>query len=101
MPVSERAALLRAELLQSPLDLIPVRSVTQAIHDLKLLKGAIEGLLEMYDAAVARGENDITLAKGAITFFSPIECRLLAWRRGGHREWVRVRAAQKARKPWL
>lgn len=103
MPVSERAALLAHDLMYPPFTLIPevkfgltgTPAYLQNIHDLKLTVGWIRNLITLYERAVARGENNETLAKGANRFFSQIECRVLAWRRGGHQEFVRVLKLQK------
>lgn len=96
MSVSDRIALLRADLMNDPF-----RGVTEAtvassrtIHDIKLTMCAIRSTLEMCDEAYARGETDATLAKGAHLVLSPVECVVLAWRRGGHREYQLVISAQ-------
>lgn len=94
LPVSERAALLAADIMQPPFTLIPQQlygyTVTQSIHDIKLTIGWIRNTLTLYERAVSRGQTDETLAKGANRFFSGMECHVLAWRRGGHAEFVRV-----------
>lgn len=94
MSPSERAALLAADIMQSPFTLIPQQTygitITQSIHDLKLTIGWIRNTLALYERAVSRGQTDETLAKGANRFFSGMECYVLAWRRGGHSEFVRV-----------
>lgn len=93
-PVADRVGLLRAALLYPPFTGVPVRSVTQRIHDVKLTIGWIRGAVELYDAAIARGETEARLSRGADLIFSPVECLVLAWRRGGHGEFQRVRRAQ-------
>jgi hypothetical protein len=97
LSVADRVGLLRAALLHSPLTGIPVRSVTREIHDLKLTVGWVRGAIDLYDTAVTRGQTAAQLAPGTDRIFSPVECLLLAWRRGGHREFQRVRAAQRER----
>jgi len=97
LPVADRVDLLRAALLSSPLTGIPTRSVTQEIHDLKLTIGWVRGAIELYDGAVARGEGEDRLGRGAHLILSPVECLILAWKRGGHREFQRIRAAQRER----
>ena len=97
LPTADRVGLLRAALLHRPLVGIPVRSVTQEIHDLKLTVGWIRSAVELYDAAVARGETEARLSRGADLVLSPVECLVLAWKRGGHREFRRVRSAQHER----
>lgn len=97
LSLTDRAGLLRADLLGKPFTGIDdgTRAVSQAIHDLKLTVGAIRSTITLYEQALKRGQTDETLKKGARSFFSPIECQILAWRRGGHREWLRVRAEQR------
>ena len=95
-PIVDRVGLLRAALLYPPFTGIPVRSVTQAIHDLKLTVGWIRGAIELYDEAVARGVPEARLARGADRVFSPVECLVLAWKRGGHAEFQRVRKDQRS-----
>jgi hypothetical protein len=65
LPIVDRVGLLRAALLQRPLIGLPVCSVTQEIHDLKLTVGWVRGVVELYDNAVARGETEARLARGA------------------------------------
>lgn len=100
--VADRVGLLRAALLQSPLTGVPAGSVTQEIHDLKLTVGWVRGTVEMYESARAHGETDERLSAGARLVLSPVECLVLAWRRGGHPEFQRVRRAQQERgvHPW-
>lgn len=99
MTPRDRARLLEAELMQPPF--IGISSATVAasnqIHDLKVTIGVVRDAVHLYDQAIARGQTDATLAKGADYFFSDVECWILAWRRGGYREYVRVRLAQRAR----
>lgn len=94
LPLADRIGLLRAAMLHPPFTGIPVRSVTQEIHDLKLTVGWIRGAIDLYDTAIARGETEARLARGADRVVSPVECLVLAWKRGGHREFQRVRTAQ-------
>jgi hypothetical protein len=96
LPVSQRVALLAADLMFEPFVGITEasRASSQTIHDLKLTVGRIRGTIELHAEAVARGQNDETLAKGADSFLSETECLVLAWRRGGHREYKRVRKLQ-------
>lgn len=100
MSVSGRIGLLQAELLFAPFTGVgpetPAR--TQPIHDLKLTIGWIRNTIELHARAVARGQNDETLAKGANTMLSWLECLVLAWKRGGHEEWKRVRREQEVRR---
>lgn len=97
LPVSDRVDLLRASLLHPPLTGIPTRSVTQEIHDLKLTVGWVRGAIGLYEAAVARGESDSGLGLGAHLILSPVECLILAWKRGGHQEFEAVRISQRER----
>lgn len=97
MPLADRIGLLRAALLHPPFTGIPVRSVTQEIHDLKLTVGWIRGAIDLYDAAIARGTPEDRLARGADRVISPVECLVLAWKRGGHGEYQRVWRAQQER----
>jgi hypothetical protein len=99
MPPGERARLLEAELMQPPFIGISNGTVaaTNQIHDLKMTIGAMRNVIALYDRAVARGQPEKVLLKGADYFFSDIECWVLAWRRGGYREYVRIRLAQRAR----
>lgn len=94
-PIADRVGLLRAALLYPPFTGIPVRSVTQAIHDLKLTVGWIRGALELYDTAIARGVPEERLSRGADRVLSPVECLVLAWKRGGHVEFQHVREEQR------
>lgn len=100
MSVSSRIGLLETELMFPPFNGIgdATRSVTQAIHDLKLTVGWMRSSIVTYKEAVARGQTDQTLAKGADTMLSWLECLILALKRGGHEEWVRVRKEQHARR---
>ncbi len=95
LPVGDRVGLLRAALLSPPLNGLPTCSVTQEIHDLKLTVGWTRGAIGLYDAAVARGENGDRLQRGSHLILSPVECLILAWKRGGHREFERIRSAQR------
>jgi hypothetical protein len=96
---SDRARLLEAELMQPPFIGISSATVaaTNQIHDLKVTIGVVRDVVRLYDRAIASGRTDATLTKGADFFFSDVECWILAWRRGGYREYVRVRLAQRAR----
>lgn len=97
MPLADRIALLQAELLHPPFTGLSPGvgpTPTQNIHDLKLTIGWIRDTIELYKRAIARRQSDETLAQGAIRFISPIECLVLAWRRGGHPEYQRVRRLQ-------
>jgi hypothetical protein len=76
--IADRVGLLRAALLYPPFTGVPVRSVTQEIHDVKLTLGWVRGAVALYDAAVARGETAARLARGADLIFSPVECLVLA-----------------------
>lgn len=93
----DRIDLMRADLMAPPFFGImeSTRASSQTIHDLKLTTGAIRGTIELYEQAISRGQTDETLAKGADQFFSDIECQILAWRRGGHREYQRIRKQQR------
>jgi hypothetical protein len=97
MSVSDRIDLMRAELMQPPFAGVTEATIaaTQAIHDVKLTICRIRGTIALYDAAVARGETEERLARGANLMLSPVECLILAWKRGGHREYLRVRGAQR------
>jgi hypothetical protein len=101
MSVSDRIALLRTDLMNDPFRGITEATVanSQTIHDIKLTVGHIRSTLEMCDRAYARGETDETLSKGAHLMLSPVECVVLAWRRGGHREYQRVIAALREMQP--
>lgn len=97
LSVADRIGLMRHDLLIPPFTGIDggTRAVNQAVHDLKLTVGAIRGTIQLYEQAIARGETEERLARGADRMLSDIECQILAWRRGGHREWQRVRKAQR------
>lgn len=98
LSVGDRIALLRADLMNDPFRGISEVTIasSRTIHDLKVTVGLVRSTLEMCDRAYARGETDLTLAKGAYLVLSPVECAVLAWRRGGHHEYQRVIAAQRA-----
>lgn len=100
MSVSSRVGLLETELMFPPFNGIgdATRSVSQAIHDLKITVGWIRSTIDLHKQAIARGQTDQTLAKGADTMLSWLECLILAWKRDGHEEWVRVRKEQRARR---
>lgn len=91
-----RVALMTTDLWTEPFIGISEASIasSQTIHDLKITVGIIRSVIKLYHDAIARGQTDETLAKGADVFFSEPECLILAWRRGGHREYQRVRALQ-------
>jgi len=97
LSVSDRIGLLRAALLHTPFNGITDTTVaaTQSIHDLKLTICDIRGTIDLCERAYARGETDATLARGARLVLSPIECLVLAWKRGGHLEYQRIRTAQR------
>lgn len=97
MPVSDRVDLMRAELMQPPFAGVTEATIaaTQAVHDVKLTICRIRGTIELYDAAVARGETEARLSRGADLILSPTECLILAWKRGGHREYQRIHAEQR------
>ncbi len=95
LSVADRINLMRGALLFPPFTLIPERSVTQSIHDLKLTVGRIRNTIALYDRAIERGTSEETLAKGANRMLSDTECLILAWRRGGHLEYERVRRLQR------
>lgn len=97
LSLRDRIDLLRAELLQPPLNALPGRSVTQAIHDLKILIAIVRSTIQLVDERIAAGVAWERMEPGASRFVAPIECQLLAWRRGGHVEWQRVRRAQRER----
>lgn len=101
LSVGDRIGLLRAALLHPPLNGISEATiaVNQAIHDVKLTVCDIRGTIELCERAYARGETDATLARGAHLVLSPIECLVLAWKRGGHLEYQRIRAAQRRLDP--
>lgn len=100
LPLAERIQLLENQLLFAPFNGITTDTpaATQAIHDLKVTVGAIRSVIEMYRAARARGVPDDVLTPGAATMVAPYECWVLAWKRGGHLEWQRVRKEQFKRK---
>jgi hypothetical protein len=79
----------------SPSRLHPKNS--QLINSRALTVGWIRGAIKLYDDAVARGETEARLSRGAHLIFSPVECLVLAWKRNGHCEFRRVRAAQRER----
>lgn len=101
LSIKERIGLMRATLFFPPFNGITkdTPAATQAIHDLKLMIGRIRNTIELYDRAVARGETEERLAKGADRMLSDTECLILAWKRGGHLEYERVRRAQMEREP--
>lgn len=86
LSVSDRIGLLRAALWHSPFNGITESTVaaTQSIHDLKLTICDIRGILELCERAYARGETDVTLARGAHLVLSPIECLVLGRRPARH-----------------
>jgi len=92
----DRIELLRADIMQEPFLGISseTRATSQTIHDLKLTIEAVRGTIKLYEEALARGQTKETLAKGANKVMSNIECVILAWRRGGHREYQRIRKLQ-------
>lgn len=94
--VADRIGMLRADLMYAPFNGITdtTRAATQAIHDIKLTVGAVRSVIELYDAALVRGVTEDKLAKGADGILSDIECWILAWRRGGHPEYEKVRRFQ-------
>jgi len=96
LTVKDRVGLLRAALFYPPFNGITqdTRAATQAIHDLKLTIGWMRGTIDLYDRAVERGQTEEALAKGADKMLSRVECVILAWKRGGHPEYKRVRRAQ-------
>lgn len=95
--VSDRIGLMHQDLLLVPLNGITsnTRAVSQAIHDLKLTVGRIRSTIELYDRAIERGVPEALLARGADHVLSDTECLILAWRRGGHQEYLRVRREQR------
>jgi hypothetical protein len=95
LTINERIDLLRADVQQAPFTNVPERSVNQSIHDLKLTIGRIRSTIELYEQAKARGTTDAQLQQGADLVLSDTECLMLAWRRGGHLEYVRVQRAQR------
>lgn len=101
MSVSDRIGLMRAELMFPPFGGVTEASIaaTQAIHDVKLTICRIRGTIDLYDAAIARGTTKARLEHGADLMMSPTECLILAWKRGGHLEYQRIRAAQRRLSP--
>jgi hypothetical protein len=101
MPVSDRIGLLRAELMLAPFGGVSEATIaaTRTIHDIKLTIVGIRGIIDLCERAYARGETDVTLGRGAHLMLSPIECLVLAWKRGGHREYLRVRTMQRKTVP--
>lgn len=99
MSVGDRIGLMRADLMQPPFAGVTEATIaaTQAIHDVKLTICRIRGTIDLYDAAIARGTTEARLERGANLMLSPVECLILAWKRGGHREYVRIRAEQRRR----
>jgi hypothetical protein len=98
LPVADRIGLMRADLFTRPfIGVSPHvgRTECDTIHDLKLTIGRIRGTIEMFERAKARGVADADLERGANKVLSPIECLILAWRRGGYPEYKRVRALQQ------
>lgn len=98
LPVADRIGMLRADLLHEPF--LGISSETsassQTVHDLKLTIGRIRGTIELYEMAKKRGTSDERLEKRADQMMSDTECLVLAWRRGGHPEYERVRREQRA-----
>lgn len=97
MAVGDRVGLLRADLMREPFLGITDMTIaaTTSIHDLKVTICAVRGAIGLYESACALGQSDETLTRGADLVLSPVECLVLAWRRGGHREYVRVVRAQR------
>lgn len=46
------------------------------------------------EVAPGRGQTAASLQRGADLILSETECLIMAWRRGGHEEYKRVRKAQ-------
>lgn len=101
MELAARIDLLEAELMREPFLGISeaTRATSQTIHDLKITVGAVRGAVQLYRDAIARGRTDAELVGGARSIVAPYECWVLAWRRGGHDEWKRVRRLQHERRP--
>lgn len=98
LSVKDRIDLMRADLMTPPFSGVSdqTRAVTQSIHDLKMTIGRIRNTIALYECARARGTTDEQLQNGADRMLSDTECLVLAWRRGGHREYDRVHRAQRA-----
>lgn len=96
--VAERIDMLRTDLMYEPFLGISseTRASSQTIHDLKLTIGRIRNTIALYEQAKKRGTSDELLEKGANRMMSDTECLVLAWRRGGHKEYERVRREQRA-----
>ena len=98
MSLIDRIDLLRADLMAPPfLGIEPNvgRTPNQNVHDLKLTIGWIRNVIALYEQAIARGQTNESLERGSNRMVSPIECLVLAWRRGGHSEYQRVHRLQK------
>lgn len=93
MALADRVALLEADLMAEPFLGITdaTRATSQTIHDLKLTIGYIRNTVALYKKRKSQGVPDAELEKGAYVFITPMECMVLAWRRGGHQEWQRIR----------
>jgi hypothetical protein len=65
-----------------------------AIHDFNCLIGWLRTTVNMFDRAVKKGTSLDALQRGADRMCSDAECRVLAFRRGGHMEYKRIQKAQ-------
>src|SRR5262249_36563298 len=96
MLLSERIDLLRSDLMAEPfLGMENARALSQEIHDLKFTIAWVRGVIDLYDRRRSEGIAEERLQAGAYQVVSPAECWVLAWRRGGHREWKRVVQRQR------
>ena len=97
LSLSDRIDLLEANLMRPPFfgtdSLTP--AVNRTIHDLKITIGYVRDVIDLYRAARKRGKTDEQLSAGAVRFIAPAECWVLAWFRGGHAEWKRIRDLQR------
>lgn len=99
LAIADRIGFLESDLMKPPFLGIgeDTRAVSMSIHDLKITICIIRGTIDLYRQAKARGTEDAVLERGAKLVVSPVECQVLAWRRGGHLEWKRVRKLQLMR----
>jgi hypothetical protein len=68
-----------------------------AIHDYNQLVGWTRNTITLYDRAIERGTPVEQLQRGANKMLSDLECRIMAFRRGGHEEYKVIQKAQQHR----
>jgi len=99
LPLTERVGLLRADSawLQGMDPSGPSRrGQGDFIHDLVQLYALINDTVFFFEKS-AKHDDDRTRIEGSVhlAFISRLECRVLAWRRGGHQEERRIARLQR------